>query len=276
MANVVKPVVDAVTINNVNVAVDCVWLKCVQSFEFNWAMESIPINCDPEFGPITYLRANPTGSISIEAMNHNSTSLQYALDATVEDVDTPSATCVKISGIQWTPDDEATPTEWTAIVRLNNINIDNVEVFTDDACTVPWNDTTPLNVITVTSDCYGLVTLTTDDVDSTEDTLYFTYDYLVDFPTDATIIRPSFSTFAADHTVVAWTRNSTSGLYEVYVFPRVQITPDFTLRFDNTTSIKTIPIRMVVLSDPDFNPDNPLGYIVITDELPTVLSNIIG
>jgi len=272
----IQPIVSDVTIGNVSVLIDCVWIKCVQSFEFTFAMDEVPIVCDPRYGKVTTLRTNPNGNINIEALNLNWTTLRYALDAVKSVLTTsPTVDCVKIEGIQWTPEDVPTPTEWSATINLNNPNVDNVEVFTDEDCTIPWESaTTPLNVVEV-DECTGILTLTTGDFDEAVDTLYFSYEYLVDFPADAKIVRPPFNMFAEDHIVVAWHLNATTGEYYVYVFPRCQIVPNVTIRHSNAADPITVPIRFTIVADPDFNSDAPLGYVVISDTLPDIFADLV-
>lgn len=274
-----KAIVSDVSIGNVNAIIDCEWLKCIRSFQFRYTMEEVPLICNWKDGKVSSLRGNPTGEITIECMNLNSTTLKWAMDAvvTTKSADA-SVDCVKIEGIEWTPDDVGTPTEWTARVRLNSANVDNVDVFTDAACTDAWDSaTTPLNVITVPSDdCLsGLITLTTDDVDECLDTLYFTFDYDVDYVNGTEVIKPGFETFAADHSVIAWHQNATTGEYEVYNFPRCQIIPDGTQTFDNGNGIVITTIRLAVLADTDIHPDCPLGWINITDTLPDFLGDLV-
>ena len=272
----VLPIVSDVSIGNAQVAIDCVWLKCISKFDFRVTMESVPIICDWAQGKVTALRGNPSGSISIDAKNLNSTLLGFALDANVSvKSGDDAAACVKVMGIQWVPDDVATPTQWSAIIHLNSPDVDNVDVFTDDACTTPWDSaSTPMNTIAETY-CTGIVVLTTDDVSECDDTLYFSFDWDIEIPDGAEIICPAFGTFAEDHIVRAWHRNATTGQYEIYEFWRCQIIPDMSLSHDDSNKVVMVPIRLEVLADPDFHPDCPLGRIVISDTLPTSLSSLL-
>jgi hypothetical protein len=213
--------------------------------------------------------------ISIEATNLNSMTLQQALDAvvTVKSGD-DAAACVKIMGIDWVPDDVATPTLWTAVIKLNSPDIDNVDIFKDSGCTQAYaSATTPLNIISLDT-CTGTVTISTDDVDEAVDTLYFSFDWDTEIPDGAEIISPNFAVFAEDHIVRAWHQNSTSGKWEIYEFWRCQIVPNGTIGFDNSNKAISIPVQLEVLADMDFHPDAPLGRIIISDTLPSSLSSL--
>lgn len=276
----IKPIVSDVTIGNVSAFIDCVWLKCLRTFNFRLTMESIPIVCDWADGKVQTLRGNPTGEITIEAMNLNSTILKYALDAVVSTKSAAAeqqALCVHIEGIQWEADDDLTPTEWTAVIKLNSPNVDNVTFFTEDTCSDGWaSATTPLNVVTV-DECSGVVTLTTNDVDECADELWVSFDFSVDLSLsgDTELIEPPFSTFPDDHVVIAWHINKTTSQYEIFVFPRCQILPDINITFDNSNNVVTIPIRLEVVADTDFHPEAPLGWVEITDTLPAYLEALI-
>lgn len=245
-------------------------------------MESVPIVCDWADGKVQTLRGNPTGEITIEAMNLNATILKYALDASVSTKTINTfVNCVHVEGIQWTPDNAGTPTEWTATINLNSPDIDNVLAYTSEAgCSAAtptdiWaSGTTPLNTITETT-CTGVVTLTTDDVDECDDELWFTFDYSVDLAVGATIVTPPFSTFPDDHIVVAWHLNKTTSEYYIYVFPRCQILPDVNITFDNSANVVTVPIRLEIVADTAFHPEAPLGWVEITDTLPAYLAALI-
>lgn len=279
----IKPIVSDVTIGNVSAFIDCVWLKCLKSFNFRVAMESVPIICDWADGKVQVIRGNPSGSITFEAMNLNSSILDFALDAatTVKAADA-TVDCAHLQGITWTPDDVATPTSWSTIIHLNSPNIDNVVVYTTAAgCaaatpTDQWaSATTPLNVITETDPCHGLITLTTNDVDEALDELWVTFEYSVDLAVGASVVRPPYSTYAEDHVVVVWHKNATTSEYYIYVFPRCQIVPDASITFDNSNNIVTVPIHLEVVADTDFHPEAPLGWVEITDTLPNYLDVLI-
>lgn len=262
----IQPIVDSVSIGNATVAIDCVWLKCIESVEFRLGMEEVPIVCDWANGPVTALRGNPSGEITIVAMNLNSTTLKYALDATatakaaVEEVD-----CEEHQ-ITWVPDDEGTPTEWTATVTLNSPEVTDVSAWTDSDCSAAWESaTTPLNELDITTACSGVITLTTNDVDETDETLYFSYTHDTETPLGATLIQPGFGTFASDHKLHILHRNATNGDLVIHKFWRVQIVPDFNLRYDNTNKVATVPIHLRVLADRLNHPNAPLGHTVIID-----------
>jgi hypothetical protein len=273
----IKPIVSDVSIGNATVLIDCEWLKCVRSFNFRLSQEEVPIVCDWADGKVTALRGNPTGEITIEAMNLNSTTLKWALDASVSTKSgDASVTCVKIEGIQWVPEDVATPTYWEAIINLNTPNVDNVVFYDDVGCTSDWaSATTPLNIVTVTEDCYGLVTLRTNDLDEALDTLWVTFDYDIDYADGTEVITPGFSTFAEDHVVIAFHINATTSEYVIFTFPRCQIIPDANITFDNSNGVVTVPIKLAVLADTDFHPEAPLGWVNISTDLPDFLDDIV-
>jgi len=262
----IQPIVSDVTIGNATAAIDCEWLKCIESVNFSMKMEEVPIVCDWANGQVTALRGNPMGECTINALNWNSTVLKYALDADVSTKAGAETVSCEEHQITWVPDDENTPTEWTATVTLNSPEVASVTVWTDSSCTSTWESVaTPDSTISITSACKGLVTLTTDDVDETDTTLYFAYTHDTETPTDATLIEPGMSTFADDHKLHILHRNATTGDLIVVKFWRVQIIPDFTVGFDNTNSIVTVPIRLRILSDRSNHPDAPLGHIAIID-----------
>lgn len=272
----IKPIVSDVSIGNASVIIDCEFLKCSRAFNFHASMDEVPIICNWADGKVQSLRGNPSGEITVELMNLSAETLKWALDAEVTTkAANASVSCVKVEGIEWTPDDPATPTEWTAIVHLNSPNVDNVDVFEDSACTTPWDSaTTPLNVVLV-SECDGIITLTTDDEDEALDTLYFSFDYDVDYEVGTKVVKPSYSTFPTDHTVIAFHKNATTGNYLVYTFPRCQIIPDTTQNFDNGAGIVITTVKLAVVADTDFHPDCPLGWVNETPTLPEFIADLL-
>lgn len=260
----VRPIVSDVSIGNATVAIDCVWLKCIESVVFRKGMEEVPIVCDWANGPATYLRGNPVGEATINALNINSTILSYALDANVTTkAGTETVDCEEHQ-LTWVPDDELTPTEWVATVTLNSPEIATVLAWTDDACSVSWESaTTPLNVLAISSACPGVITLTTDDVDETDATLYFSYVHNTETPIGATLIKPPMNTFASDHKLHILHRNATTGDLILHKFWRAQLIPDVEITYNNSNAIVTIPIRLRILSDRENHPDAPLGQEVI-------------
>ena len=262
----VQPIVSDVTIGNSTVAIDCEWLKCVQSVDFRLGMEGVPLVCDWAAGEVATLRGNPTGEINIMAMNWNSTVLKYALDAAVSVKAGAETVSCEEHQITWTPDSATTPTEWTATVTLNSPEVSAVTAYADSSCAVAWESlATPTDTLAITTACTGVITLTTDDVDECDDTLYFAYTHDTETPTGATLIEPSMSTFASDHKVHILHRNATTGKLYIIKFWRVQIIPDFNIAFDNTNKIVTVPIKMKVLSDRTNHPNAPLGHMAIVD-----------
>lgn len=262
----IKPIVSDVSIGNVAVAIDCVWLKCIESFEFKFSQDEVPIICNWADGKVSSLRGNPAGDINIVALNLSPVSLQYALDAVVSTKSgDETVACQEFTGIDWVPDNIGTPTQWTATLQLSGMYVDDVLVYKTAGCTSAWaSATTPLNVVS-TSDCSGLVTLTTDDDDQCYDALYVSFTHDSETPDGATLVQPGFSTFASDHTFVAVHRNATTGEYVSYKFWRVQIAPDVTIRHDNTNKIVSVPIHLMVLADRENHPDAPLGQIEFSD-----------
>ncbi len=262
----ILPIVSDVTIGNATAAIDCVWLKCIESVDIRMSMEGVPITCDWASGPATTLRGNPSATIDIVAMNMNSTTLKYALDADVSVKAAAESVDCEEHQITWVAEDVATPTYWTAIVFLRSPEVENVLAFTDSACLVAWESVaTPESTVAVTTTCTGELLLTTDDVDETDATLYFSYDHNIETPLGATLIKPPFDTFADDHKLHILHRNATTGELELIKFWRVQIIPDFALRFDNTNRVATVPIKLMAYTDRDSHPDAPLGQIVIID-----------
>jgi len=260
----IRPIVSDVSIGNATVAIDCVWLKCIESVNFTMGMEQVPIVCDWANGPATVLRGNPTGTAKIVALNLNATTLKYALDATNSTKAGAETVSCEEHQITWTADSETTPTSWTATVILNSPEISTVTAWTDSSCAVTWEGAaTPENVVAVASGCIGTVTLTTDDIDETDATLYFAYTHDTETPNGATLIEPAMSTFADDHKLLILHRNATTGDLVVHKFWRVQIVPAFDLTYDNTNSIVTVPINLVVLGDRQNHPDAPLGHTAI-------------
>jgi len=260
----VRPIVSDVSIGNATVGIDCVWIKCIESVTFRMGMEEVPIVCDWVDGPSTHLRGNRTGNITINAKNLNETSLKYALDATTSTKAGDETVSCEEHTITWTPDSATTPTEWTATVTLNSPEIASVLAYTDSSCSVAWESaTTPLNVLTISSACKGEITLTTDDVNETDETLYFSYTHDTESPVGSTLIQPSLNTFADEHKVHILHRNATTGDLYVYKFWRVQIIPDFEQTFNDSNSVVITPINMRVLSDSTNHPDDPLGHVVI-------------
>lgn len=263
----IQPIVSDVTIGNATAAIDCEWLKCIESVNFSMRMEEVPILCDWADGPVTTLRGNPNGECTISAYNWNSTVLKYALDADTSTKAAVETVSCEEHQITWVPDDENTPTEWTATVTLNSPEVSSVVAYTDSSCSVSWESVaTPDNDLAITSACKGLITITTDDVDETDTTtLYFAYTHDTETPNGATLIEPGMSTFASDHKLHILHRNATTGKLYVVKFWRAQIIPDFSVGFDNTNSVVTVPIRMRILSDRTNHPDAPLGHIAIID-----------
>ncbi len=260
----IQPIVSDLTIGNALVAIDCVNLKCIESVDIRIAMEGVPIICDWADGPATTLRGNPSASIDIMAMNMNSTILQYALDADVSVKAAAESVACEEHKITWVAEDVATPTYWTAVVFLNSPEVENVLAYTDSACAVAWEgEATPDNDLAITDSCTGELLLTTDDIDETDDTLYFAYDHNIETPIGATLIKPPMSTFADDHKLHILHRNATTGELELIKFWRAQIVPDFALRFDNTNRIVTVPIKLVAYADRANHPTAPIGQIVI-------------
>ena len=260
----IQPIVSDVTIGNALVAIDCVNLKCIESVDIRLSMEGVPIVCDWADGAATTLRGNPAATIDIVAMNMNSTTLKYALDADVSvKAAAESVTCEEHQ-ITWVAEDTATPTYWTATVTLNSPEVENVLAYTDSTCATPWESAaTPESTLAVTDSCTAVITLTTDDILETDDTLYFAYDHNIETPIGATLIKPPFDTFADDHKLHILHRNATTGELELIKFWRVQIIPDFAIRFDNTNRVVTVPIKLMAYADRANHPTAPLGQIVI-------------
>ncbi len=262
----IQPIVSDVSIGNATVAIDCVWLKCIESVDFRLGMEEVPIVCDWANGQVTALRGNPTGEANIVVQNINATTLKYALDATTSVKDAAETVACEEHQVSWTADDENTPTLWTATVCVNSPEISDVTVYSDSDCLVDWDSAiTPDNDVTIADACKGCLTLTTDDIDEALDTLYVAYTHDTETPDGATLITPGFSTFADDHKLHILHRNATTGDLIVHKFWRVQIIPDATIRYDNTNKIVTVPIRLRVLGDRLNHPTAPLGQYVIVD-----------
>ena len=260
----VRPIVGNVSVGNATVAIDCVVLNCIQSVNFRKSMEEVPIICDWANGPETYLRGNPTGEATINAMNLNATILKYALDAVVSTKAAPETVTCEEHTITWIPEDIATPTEWTATIILNSPEIASVTVWTDNACSATWESAaTPLSTIAISSPCQGVVLLTTNDIDETDTTLYFAYTHDTETPIGATLIQSSMGTYASDHKLHILHREASTGNLVVHKFWRVQIIPDVTIEYDNTNKIVTVPIKLRILADRVNHPDAPIGLEVI-------------
>jgi hypothetical protein len=273
-----NPTIESATLGNAHVAINCEDLGCLASVGIRVGQDTIDIGCDWGAGLVGTLRGNPTGEISIEAKNVDAKRLKYALDASVAVKSGDySVDCLKVTSIDWVPDDVATPTEWTAVINLHSSNVDNVVVYDDAACTSEWDSsTTPLNVVSVDA-CKGLVTLTTDDVDEALDTLYFDFDYMVDLEDGITELNAPFNTFPTDFSVIVWHQNKTTGLYQVLVFWKCQSMIDFNIVFGDydSNALMTVPIKLRVLSVPDVHPDNKLfGYWEGIVDLPAFLAAI--
>lgn len=256
--------IQSVSLGNANVAIDCEDLGCLARVSFRVGQDIIDLGCDWGTGILGTLRGHPTGDIMIDAKNLDADRLKWVYDAVVTTkAADESVTCLKITNIVWTPDDAGTPTEWTAEVNLHSTNVDNVVFSTDSSCAVPWaSATTPLNVVTTVA-CTGISTLVTDDLAETDTTLYVTFDYSVDFDAGVSIIDPAFDTFPADHSVIIWHRNKTSGTYSVFVGWKAQVISDGTIDFgdfDSNTPI-TVPIHLRLLAVPDVHPESPLFKI---------------
>lgn len=246
----IQPIVSDLTYGNATVGIDCVFLGCIESVTFRVGMEEIPIVCDWSNGPITTLRGNPTGEITIMAMNYNPTTLGYALDADTSTKAGAETVDCEEHQITWTVDSELTPTEWTATVLLNSPEIASVTVWTDNECSNTWEAlATPESTVVIADACKGTITLTTDTVGEIDDTLYFSYTHNTETPLGATLIDPPMSTFADDHKLHILHRNKTTGNLWIHKFWRVQIIPDFSVTFDNTSNIITVPIRLRALAD---------------------------
>jgi hypothetical protein len=271
------PKVEHMTFGNVGVAINCEDLGCLATANIRIAQETIDIMCDWGAGLVSTLRGNPTGEITIEAKNLDAKRLKYALDASVTTKSGAySVDCLKVSEIDWVPDDVLTPTEWTAIINLHSANVDNVIAYTDAACTVLWDALTPLNVTSV-DECKGLVTLTTDDEDEALDTLYFDFDYMVDLDDGVTEMLAGFQTYPTDFSVVMWHLNKTTNDYQVFVFWKCQSVIDLNLAFNDGSSNNplTVAIRLRVMNVPDVHPDNSMfGYWEGIVDLPAFIAAI--
>lgn len=260
----IRPIVSDVSIGNATVAIDCVWLKCIESVNFTMSMEQVPIVCDWTNGPATVLRGNPTGTAKIVATNLNATTLLYALDAASSAKAAAETVTCEEHQLTWVAEDTATPTYWTAQVTLNSPEVSTVTAWTDSSCAVTWESAaTPENTLAITTACSGVITLTTDDVDECDATLYFAYTHDTETPLGATLIEPGMSTFADDHKLHILHRNATTGDLIVHKFWRVQIVPAFDLTYDNTNGVVTVPINLVVLTDRENHPDAPIGHTAI-------------
>jgi hypothetical protein len=257
--------IKAVSLGNANVAIDCEDLGCLAKVSLKVGMDVIDLGCDWGAGVLGTLRGNPTGELTIDAKNLDAQRLKWVYDAVVTTKSTDeSVDCLKITNIVWTPDDIGTPTAWTAEVNLHTSNVDNTVFYTDDACTVPWADTNPTPGYYATVDeCTGIASLTTDDEDQALDTLYVSFDYGVDFDAGVSIVDPAFDTFPADHSVIIWHRNKTTGTYSVFVAWKAQVIVDGSIDFgdfDSNTPI-SVPIHLRLLSVPDVHPEAPLFKI---------------
>ena len=262
----IQPIVSDVSIGNVTVGIDCVWLKCVESVSFRVGMEEVPIVCDWASGPVTTLRGNPEGTIDIACMNINSTTLGYALDATSSLKAAAETVTCEEHQITWTDDGLATPLEWTATVTLNSPEIATVTVWTDSDCSLTWESAaTPESAVAILSACAGTVTLTTDDILETDATLYFAYTHNTETPVGATLIKASLSTFADDHKLHILHRNATTGALDLFKFWRVQIIPDFSMTFDNTNKVATVPIKLRAFADRANHSAEPVFGVRIID-----------
>lgn len=252
---------EAVTLGNAMVAIDCEDLGCLAKVTFKSGMDIIDLGCDWGAGVLSTLRGNPSGDLMIDAKNLDAQRLKWVFDGTVTTKSTDETVdCLKITNITWTPDDVATPTEWVATIDLHTPNVDNVLFWADSACTDAWDSaTTPLNVVAV-DECTGIATLTTNDVDEALDVLYVDFDYGVDFDAGVKILNVPYDTFPTDHSVIVWHRNKTKGTYSVILFWKTQIIPDGSIEFgdfDSNTPIN-VPIHLRVMSVPDVHPESPL------------------
>lgn len=262
----IQPIVSDVSIGNATVAIGCVWLKCVESVTIRLSMEEVPITCDWADGAVTTLRGNPTGTADIVCMNLNSTTLKYALDANVTTKAAAETVTCEEHHLNWTPDNEATPTEWTATVCVNSPEISDVTVYEDATCLVDWDsEATPDNDVAISDSCTGCILLTTDTLAQALDTVYIAYTHNIETPTGATLIKPPMSTFADDFKLHILHRNASTGDLELLKFWRAQIIPDFEAMFDNTNRVVTVPIKLRILGDRLNHPDAPLGQIILID-----------
>lgn len=260
----VDPKIQAVTLGNAFVAIDCEDLGCLARVSFRVGQDVVDLGCDWGTGILGTLKGAPSGDIMIDAKNLDADRLKWVYDAdVVTKVADESVTCLKITNIEWDPDDAGTPTEWSTEINLHTTNVESVVFYTDAECAVPWaSATTPLNVVTV-DECTGIATLVTDDLAETDGTLYVSFDYGVDFAAGVKIINPAFPTFPTDHSVVIWHRNKTTGEYSVFVGWKAQVIVDATVDFgdfDSNTPI-TVPIHLRLLAVPEYHPEAPLFKI---------------
>lgn len=262
----IQPIVADVSVGNALVAIDCEDLLCIESVDFRLSQEEVLITCDAADGPVTTLRMSPTAEITVVAMNLSALAISKALDASTTIKAGDETVSCEEHQITWVAEDVATPGEWTATVCMNSPEISTVLAWTDNLCTVAWESaTTPLNVLAITDACTGCITLTTNDIDETDDTLWFSYVHNTETPLGATLIKPGFSTFADDHKLHILHRNATNGNLHVMKFWRVQIIPDYSQRFDNTTRVATVTIRMRALADRLNHPNEPIYHEAIID-----------
>lgn len=261
----IQPIVSNLSIGNATVAIDCVWLKCIESITFSMNMEEVPIVCDWAAGQVTSLRGNPNGLVTINAFNLNATILKYALDAVVSVKAGDETVACEEHQITWVVDSETTPTQYVATVLLNSPEIADVSAFTDSACSAAWDsgDPTPANDIVISDACKGELTLTVNLEDEPATTLYFAYTHNTETPVGATLIKPPMDTFADDHKLHILHREATTGDLVLDKFWRVQIIPAVERVYDNTNKIVTVPIQLRVLADRVNHPDAPLGQTVI-------------
>jgi hypothetical protein len=255
-----NPLIEDVTIGPAYGAIDCVDLGCLDSVEIRLTMKEHEVVCNILKGLTGIIRYDPRGDMTINPLNLSFANLARALDASVA-VTTGVVTATgEVHYPTWVADDPATPTQWTATITMANSEIvsGTVESWDDLACSVSWDDEAT-NTLTESALCAGTIVLTTTDASEKLAAVYFSYQWGDQIPSGSNVIKPSFSSFAADHKVTLIHQHATSGKFVVYKVWRAQILPDFTITFSNQAREVMAPIRLRVLEDSTNHPSSPLG-----------------
>lgn len=256
----INPLIKDVSLGPAYGAIDCVDLGCLDSVEIRLGMKEFEIICDITRGLAGILRYDPRGELTINPVNLSSVLLGKALDASVGTTTGLVSVTGELHYPTWVPDDAGTPTEWTAVVKMANGEIDTGTVYAwdDEACSVSW-DGEVTNTLVETDVCTGTITLTTTDAAEKLETLYFTYDWGDQIPSGSTIIEPGFGSYAADHKATFIHKHAQTGNFFVYKVWRAQILPDFTMTFSNQARNIFAPIRLRIVEDSVNHPNSPLG-----------------
>lgn len=237
------------------VAVNCVYLGCVESVEIAQTESSRDLSCDRRLGVDGIFHFDPSVTITLQASDFTMANMAIALDTTGTSTWAGTATStLEEVAVTWGGSTGA----WTSSIGLNQEISGTVAMFNDAAGSVEWTQAES-GTVTVSTACTGAVALTSSGTAEPSAILYATYAWGDQVTSGSTIIQPTFGSTAIDRQVVIVHKKAQQNTVNVWRFWRGQVVRNVTVNYDNTSDADVAaPITIRALVDTVGHPLSPL------------------